>query len=163
MIKSVDEKFKDASPEATLAKIKDILQKNGLSVTEHWCAHSVSNCYALRITIDGTSFGSNGKGVTEALARASAYAELMERLQANQIGYGARRKMPDSKMMAQKELLESSDDFFERIAAAIKEFYNATLTPQQLAQFCYDYEAGGELTFSIPRIEQAQIGPSAQG
>lgn len=150
MIKSVDEKFKDASPEATLAKIKDILQKNGLSVTEHWCAHSVSNCYALRITIDGTTFGSNGKGVTEALARASAYAELMERLQANQIGYGARRKMPDSKMMAQKELLESSDDFFERIAAAIKEFYNATLTPQQLAQFCYDYEAGGELTMAVP-------------
>lgn len=150
MIKSVDEKFKDASPESTLAKIKDILQRNGLSVTEHWGVHSVSNCYALRITIDGTSLGSNGKGVTEALARASAYAELMERLQANQLGYGPRRMMPDSKKMNKKELMESCDDFLERTAAIIQEFYNTTLTPQQLAQFCYDYEAGDELTLSIP-------------
>lgn len=150
MIKSVDEKFKDASPESTLAKIKDILQSNGFSVTEHWGVQSVDHCYALRVTIDGTNLGSNGKGVTEALARASAYAELMERLQANQLGHGARQKSPDSKMMDQKTLLESCDDYLERVAAIIKEFDGVTLFAQQLAQFCFDYEAGGEQTLAVP-------------
>lgn len=73
----IDEKFKDESPKVTYEKIERILKENGISVTEHWNQSGVNHCHSLRVTIDGTNAGSNGKGLTRDLARASAYAELM--------------------------------------------------------------------------------------
>ena len=75
----IDEKFKDSSPVETVNKINSLLAAHGLRVTEHWSYSDVANCYALRVTVDGTAFGTNGKGVTKELANASAHAELMER------------------------------------------------------------------------------------
>lgn len=110
----VDEKFKDASPVDTVNRIKGILAAQNLSVTEDWFDSNVNNCYSLRVTIDGTKFGTNGKGVTKELANASAHAELMERLQS---GLTGRHDLtfPDEKWMNSQELVVNCADFFTRI------------------------------------------------
>lgn len=73
---------KDADPEKTVAYIIDILKKHNIwtrivekeSYKDKW--------FSCRIEIDGLpGVGTNGKGITEAYALASAYGELMERLQ----------------------------------------------------------------------------------
>jgi ribosomal protein S12 methylthiotransferase accessory factor len=78
---NIDEKFKDASPEQTVARILEILAENGLHASERWTESGVSDCFSVHVTIDGTECGACGKGITRPLARASGYAELMERLQ----------------------------------------------------------------------------------
>lgn len=73
--------YKDRTPAETVAEIRDILFKNDITVIEkEW--HNSSNCYhSLTLSVADTSFSVNGKGVTPQLALASAYGELMERLQ----------------------------------------------------------------------------------
>lgn len=73
--------FKDASPIKTVEKIKSILDKHNIRVTECWHESGVEHCFSLRITVDGTAFGVNGKGLTKEFAQASGYGELMERMQ----------------------------------------------------------------------------------
>ncbi len=76
-----DASFKDASPIKTVEKIKSILEKHSIRVTECWHESGVEHCFSLRITVDGTAFGVNGKGLTKEFAQASGYGELMERMQ----------------------------------------------------------------------------------
>ena len=42
--------------------------------------------YALRLKIENTDIGVNGKGINKIYAQASAYAELIERLQNDLLG-----------------------------------------------------------------------------
>lgn len=74
-------RFKDALPVDTVYKIRSILYDMGLLTVDHWLDTGIEGCYALRVTIAGTSMGTNGKGTDPAYAMASAYAELMERMQ----------------------------------------------------------------------------------
>lgn len=76
-----DAQFKDARPVATVEKIRSILKQHNIETEEHWFESNVPYCHALRISICGTSFSVNGKGLTPEFARASGYGELMERLQ----------------------------------------------------------------------------------
>lgn len=74
--------FKDCTPEETIAKIQSILNENEIEVEEIWKKHDDTiNTYSTRLVYKGTSIGTNGKGVSEVYARASAYAEFMERYQ----------------------------------------------------------------------------------
>lgn len=82
----LDADFKDESPLKTVEKIKNILHTYGIETVEEPMDSSVPYCYALRVSVVGTTFGSNGKGITEEFALASAYGELMERLQLGYIG-----------------------------------------------------------------------------
>lgn len=73
---------KDKDPETTVKTIKDILLRNNIEVTEKDVISYGDSWYSLRLEIDGLAgIGTNGKGVTLDCARASAYAEFMERLQ----------------------------------------------------------------------------------
>lgn len=76
-----DTNFKDDSPLNTVERIKGILKSYGMETQETWSESGVPYCYSLRVSVFGTEFGTNGKGVTKELALASAYGELMERLQ----------------------------------------------------------------------------------
>ncbi len=72
---------KDSKPEETIQKIKEILSEVGLDthITE---AYNNEMCYSYRVELsDFPGIGTNGKGITEEYALASAYGELMERLQ----------------------------------------------------------------------------------
>jgi YcaO-like protein with predicted kinase domain len=148
-MRNVDEKFKDSSPVETVNRIKGILNANGLQVQESWFENEVKNCYSLVATIQGTRFGTAGKGVTRELANASAHAELMERLQAGIMG---REKLTytDAKQMDLATLVEQCGSFFERISKVIEKFNQVKLAPEDLAQICLDYEGGKDTTSALP-------------
>ena len=83
----IDEKFKDAKPEDTVKKIKGILDSLNIEVSEKWYDSGLDNCYSLTVRAKGGVPLTNGKGVTRELARASAYAEFIERLQGGMLFY----------------------------------------------------------------------------
>jgi len=73
--------YKNKNPIDTVEYIKSILKNLDIKVDEEWMPQSSAETYSLRLWINGTNLGTNGKGMTQEYARASAYAELMERLQ----------------------------------------------------------------------------------
>lgn len=83
-MKSVEERlhYKDVDPKSTVEKIRSILSQNGIEVEEEWKEpDEIIDTYTVRVTIKGTTVGSNGKGVNREYTRASGYAELIERIQ----------------------------------------------------------------------------------
>ncbi|MFT4143483.1 MAG: YcaO-like family protein [Mobilitalea sp.] len=73
--------YKEDNPQNTVARIKGILANLGIKLHEEWVKTDTINTFSLRVTIENTSIGSNGKGVTKEYAMASAYSEFMERYQ----------------------------------------------------------------------------------
>lgn len=76
--------FKDEKPQITAEKIKDILKNNNLKIEEHciFLNNNDNSPVSLRAALFGIDIiGTNGKGTNIDNARASAYAEFMERLQ----------------------------------------------------------------------------------
>lgn len=78
-------KYKSVSPADTISKIKFILSLLGIEVQSKIITNDNLN-YSCRLQIcsyglDKFNIGSNGKGMSEDSALASAYAELLERLQ----------------------------------------------------------------------------------
>lgn len=66
----------------TIERIQNILNELNFSVQERHWESEFSHIYCVELwSEDFPSVGSGGKGVTRELARASAYAELLERLQ----------------------------------------------------------------------------------
>jgi len=116
----VDGKYKDDTPVHTVAKIQEILSGLGVETVEHW-NNSMDGIYALRLEIAGTNTGTNGKGTSLEYTRASAYAELMERIQ-NQLlyfdfdispearRYGGFYTVPDEKVMSIDALLSDNNE-----------------------------------------------------
>jgi ribosomal protein S12 methylthiotransferase accessory factor len=73
--------YKDAAPLETIERIRSILASHRLLVTETaWYQHG-SFLHSVRISSPDGLLAANGKGLTREAALASAYAELMERLQ----------------------------------------------------------------------------------
>ncbi len=73
---------KECKPQLTIEKIKKILKQNNIKVKEYKFKNINKELYSIRIEIKGFyNLGTNGKGISKDLAKASAYAELMERLQ----------------------------------------------------------------------------------
>lgn len=103
----MDSHFKDCSPEETIQRIKDILQKYDIEVEEQFRQkdETIGTCSS-RITIKNTAAGTNGKGISETYCNASAYAEFMERLQNNIIFGGNEIRIP---MLGKKFYIESDE------------------------------------------------------
>lgn len=79
-ILSYNTKAKDQSPERTINIIRNILFEAGIVTVEDW-ANPSKGCYWVNLRIANTNLFTNGKGTSEIFALASAYGELMERLQ----------------------------------------------------------------------------------
>ena len=114
----IDEKFKDQSPEKTVEKIQQILRSLDIDVEETWNDSGIENCWSLSVGEKNGYSSSNGKGVTKELARASAYAEYIERLQHSLHYYklqsftrdpenNLQTFAPDAKYMTAKEVEEN--------------------------------------------------------
>jgi len=73
--------YKDAKPAETIGRIRAILSELGLFVTEGSWFDNGAYLHSVRIASEVGLFGANGKGMSKEAALASAYAELMERLQ----------------------------------------------------------------------------------
>ena len=75
---------KEASPKDTIDKIEKIFTSCGLTALLKENPTDLEDCYSCRLTIEGPTKGliaTNGKGMTKALSHASAYGEMMERLE----------------------------------------------------------------------------------
>lgn len=75
---------KDRQPSETVKIIKNILKANNYQISEKGLKRSLRGSYSIRLELNNGK-GANGKGTTLELAKASAYAELIERLQSNML------------------------------------------------------------------------------
>ncbi|SHH64896.1 YcaO-like family protein [Clostridium grantii] len=116
--------FKDDKPLNTINKIRNILCSMEIMTVEKNWENSVNGFYSVSVYIEGTNIASNGKGKTSEFALASAYGELMERLQ-NMAYFRLSYDMsdedykhndfyyaPDEKYFTIKEYINSEDKWF---------------------------------------------------
>ncbi len=142
----IDERFKDDSPEQTVARIKALLKGLGMELEEKWTASGIENCWSVNVSLPGGfPFFSNGKGVTRELARASAYGEFIERLSCGLHLYKLQSihrdpavafhsYAPDGRYMTAGEL-EAEGEWMDHVIAA----YGKGLTRKKLASLCKTY------------------------
>jgi ribosomal protein S12 methylthiotransferase accessory factor len=118
--------YKACDPLETIARLRHILHDLSIvPVVVDWQEVS-SQCYSTRVVacdlppmFNAGGFGSNGKGLTHAFALASAYGELLERLQNNYLlvkenDYGLvtanGRFFPDETRVSYTRLMEEQPD-----------------------------------------------------
>lgn len=149
-MKHIDEKFKEASPDSTVERIKGLLAECGIETVEEWNESGVDNCFSLVVSAKGGFPSSNGKGVTKEFARASAYGEFIERLQCglflykyqsleNDMRVNLQHYAPDKKYFTVEELAERSD-WFDYII----ETYGNGLTRKKIAEQCKMYDSSDD-------------------
>lgn len=124
-------KYKETTPDKTVKRIKEILKKNKIKVEENWIKKSSVNTYSLRLCIKGTNIGQNGKGMTKDFARASAYAEFLERYQNGMLVFRNEKpskELPfvyskDEKKLTIDEIIKENDSFMENLYQDNKKEY----------------------------------------
>lgn len=144
----VDGVFKDAPPLKTVERIKNILRQYDIETEEHWNESSVPYCYSIRVTIRGTAFGVNGKGLTREFALASGYGELMERLQLGYVSGGnSAQKSGDlsqgdrqSDKVSGEMLLTRNRQWYEQYARIIQKITGSTVTADAIVNRYADSE-----------------------
>ncbi|MCW8965950.1 MAG: YcaO-like family protein [Candidatus Pacearchaeota archaeon] len=72
---------KDDIPENTNSKIKNILEKNGIKYSIDNCYNILDKIFSCQIDVGTSICRANGKGITREFTLASAFGELMERMQ----------------------------------------------------------------------------------
>lgn len=119
----IDREYKDETPLNTINNIRKILADIGLMTTESNWKNSAEGFYSVSVSIEGTNISSNGKGTTAQFALASAYGELMERLQNmayfrlsydvsdEEHKYKGFYYSPDEKYFSVTELLDSGEEW----------------------------------------------------
>ena len=116
-------KYKDKLPLNTINQIRNILNDLGILTVENAWAHSADGFYSVTVSITNTTISTNGKGTTYEYALASAYGELMERLQ-NQAPFRLNTDVskeaieylgffyaPDEKRFSLDELLNNDEEW----------------------------------------------------
>ena len=145
-ITRIEEKFKDCPPEITVQNIKECLKKVDIELEEILFDAEVGDCYSVNVKPKNkATLYSNGKGVTPDLARASGYAEFIERLQCGLLTYKYQSiardpeiylhtYAPDGKYMTVQELVDNGEwmDY-------IIDTYGGGLTRNKLAEQCKMY------------------------
>jgi ribosomal protein S12 methylthiotransferase accessory factor len=134
-----DTEFKDASPLATVERIKSILAANGIATEEHWNESGVPYCHSIILRVSDTAFSVNGKGLTRELALASGYGELMERLQLGFIGKFDVQKdghhTADTsrfEMRSPQQLLDEHRPWFDVMAKRLEKETGSTITAEEI-------------------------------
>lgn len=116
----IDYKFKDRDPVQTVEQIRSILDSIGMEVREEWRESGLDNCCTMVLYSNKGLPRTVGKGVTREFARASAYAEFIERLQSGlhmsglqsmvrEEGMDIHRYAPDGRYMTVEELIENGE------------------------------------------------------
>ncbi|HBV99323.1 MAG: hypothetical protein JL50_06300 [Peptococcaceae bacterium BICA1-7] len=124
-------RYKEIPPLDTVSKVRGILHGLGIATIEKWTDSGVDGCQSLRVEIAGTGLGQNGKGATPAYALASAYAELMERMQNDLLytgdydeetwKYGGFFYAPDERLMSIEELSEEDNPWVDKLLELIRQ------------------------------------------
>lgn len=134
-----DADFKDAAPLKTVEHIRKILQENGIEVREQWFESGVPYCYSIRVSVKGTTFGVNGKGLTPEFTLASGYGELMERLQLGYLGSDEVQKdgsfsvnSTQEEAVSVRTLLERNRKWYTAMGEGLRLYTGKELTPEQI-------------------------------
>lgn len=149
----VDAAFKDDTPVNTVKRIKKILKAYGIETEEKWNESGVPSCFSLRVGVYGTDFGTNGKGVTKEFAFASAYGELMERLQLGKIFREDQQKddnlgssdLVDAKVPA-KELLEKNRNWYTLLSKKVLAQTGLEVSEENILSRCSDKNGNVSVT-----------------
>jgi len=119
-------KYKDELPIRTINRIRSILGELGILTIETAWQNSVKGFYSVSVVIQNTSLTTNGKGTSYEYALASAYGELMERLQnqaAFRLGFDVSPRAlqymkfyyaPDETCMTIDDIINSTEDWLIR-------------------------------------------------
>lgn len=143
-------KYKDELPLNTINRIRNILNDLGILTVEIGWQHSADSFYSVTVSVANTTLSTNGKGTTYEYALASAYGELMERLQ-NQAPFRLNTDVsqeaieyldffyaPDEKQMSLDELLYSEDEWIKaKLSMLNPEAFKRTLLEKWQ---CISYE-----------------------
>lgn len=148
-----DSTFKDDTPVNTVMRIKGILKTYGIETEEQWNESGVPNCYSVRVSVFGTVFGVNGKGVTKEFALASGYGELMERLQLGRIFKADQQKSggpnvgsPDDIYLSTQELLKRNQKWYALLAEKAKQNTGTTVTAEEIIEQYEDVNGNTPVT-----------------
>lgn len=161
-----DADFKDERPLKTVEKIKGILKNYGIETEERWMDSGVPYCYSLRITVSGTTFGTNGKGLTKEFALASGYGELMERLQLGYVGSVEVQKdgnysVNDSQdeILSAEELLQRNRNWYEALSELTLRYTGDRVSPEEILMRYADSQGKVQATpfYNISKGEKAYI------
>ena len=140
-----DAEFKDESPVKTVEKIKEILKANGIETKERWNESGVPYCHSVRVSVVGTTFGTNGKGLTKEFALASGYGELIERLQSGfvssisiqkEVAFELRDNL--ATLMSVDEQMEMGGHWFRAISDNLYTFTGLREEPRTILGRCAD-------------------------
>lgn len=139
----IDYKFKDNAPTATVENIQAILKELGVETMEKWYDSGLDHCFTVQLSAKKGIPSSVGKGVTKEFARASAYAEFIERLQSGMAYRGQinpderdiHRYAPDAKYLTTAELIETGE-WMDHIIASYPEM---NLSRESIAKMCKMY------------------------
>lgn len=146
----IDERFKDAAPQDTVDNIIRLLAKHGIVAQEDWRDSGIENCYSVAVSIENSSFTSYGKGVSKELARASGYAELIERLQSGYLSINP-LTYSDAQKMTRAQLLQHSRALFEAMCSSISKNEQVDFPVDKLLDTCFAYR-NEETTDVIPYL-----------
>ena len=114
---------KDRHPSETIKIVKNILKKNNYQISEKGLKRSLRGSYSIRLELNNGK-GSNGKGTTLELAKASAYAELIERLQSNMLNKKRiTTNVIDKKHKIYEILLSTASDEYKKKFFDLNEIY----------------------------------------
>ena len=106
-------KYKEALPIDTINRIKNILYEIGIHAYEKSWNNVNDCCFSVALAIDELNVQVNGKGTTRLYALASAYAELMERLQTGRLTKRNFGNKKDPNLVYPDVLKINTNDFFE--------------------------------------------------
>lgn len=146
LLEHIDYKFKDRDPVETVAKIQGILEKIGMTVQEQWRDSGLDNCFTVVLSANKGLPRTVGKGVTREFARASAYAEFIERLQSGlhinglqsmlrEPGMDIHTFAPDGRYMTVEELIENGE-WMDHIIAS---YPSPRVSRKSIAELCRIY------------------------
>jgi len=114
---------KDRHPSETIKIVKNILKTNNYQISEKGLKRSLRGSYSIRLELNNGK-GSNGKGTTLELAKASAYAELIERLQSNMLNKKRiTTNVIDKKHKIYEILLSTASDEYKKKFFDLNEIY----------------------------------------
>ena len=151
---NAEQKYKDALPADTVARIQAILAAHGIETAESRSASGVRHCHSMRVSVQNAAFGANGKGMTEDYSRASGYAEFMERLQA---GYLQRRvwrdqmlDFPDEKQLTPDACAASCAVWLEQMRTGAEAFLGREVPAWQVFQKAFEAEGDRATVAALP-------------
>lgn len=160
----IDGNYKDSHPMDTVARIQKILKDFGVEPELRWHESGVPYCYSNTLSVPGTSFRVNGKGLTKEFAIASAYGEMIERLQVGFI-YGPTSlkdgdfAIDDSRyeLHPAKELLESNGIWYQRMSDVLADSVGEKISPAQILSQCATAEGMVSVTPYFELCTQKQV------